>query len=112
MRLSAGYLYVAWQTTDYAHITADHGQTTLCGAVNNSPANPLVTADPMGKPRCFECLQRAGIEPLFDEPTPVPKEVPTEEPQRPTPTQDLPLQPVVPELRMPPPGFFDQAGNR
>lgn len=97
-----GYVYLAWQGNDFSHLSADQTRT-LCGVVNQTASDPLVTTDPFGKPRCPECLTLAGITPEADEPVPVPREgqeaVTASEPA-PQPG------PQPPKLKMPPPEFF------
>lgn len=97
----AGMTYLTWQGIDFVHLSTDR-VNAMCGAVKETPADPLVTMDPFGKPRCLECLKLAGVDPLINEPEPVPKDVPPEENQPAQPAG----QPATPALTMPPPEFF------
>ena len=105
MRLQEPQTYLTWQGDDWAHISSDRA-TAFCGAVSATPAASMVTLDPMGKPRCRECLKAAGIDPLPGEPIPVSKGNLPEVERAAAETQDLPVPAVVPELKMPPADFF------
>lgn len=97
-----GYVYLAWQGDRFAHLSPDHDHT-LCGAVNETPSDPIVSADPLGKPRCPTCLTAAGIVQVDGEPVPAP--VAGESDPEPSKTPSNP-GPQPPQLKMPPPEFF------
>jgi len=105
MRLAVPQAYITRQGDDWTHISSNR-LDALCGVAPASSAAPLVTMDPMGKPRCRKCLELAGIEPLPDEPNPITKGNLPEVARVMAETQDVPIPAVVPELKMPPADFF------
>jgi len=110
MAPQAGQTYLTWQKDDYTHISPDRANT-LCGAFSASSQKPLVTMDPLGKPRCRKCLELAGMKALENEPSPVRDKLPAEV-KRPA-TEPQTTAPVaVPGLKMPPPDFFSSVRQK